>query len=171
MKTLKNVSLLNDYRTDGDCVLKGEELVYNESSDKPWWLKNRRGVLVKSFTETEIVDCKTNLFKFTKEPEEFKFKSFSDVAEKNYGVYLKNEINRLVDYCDVHNNITETFSIAYDGEKDEFFGFPLYNNKHWTIQGLRFNSSGSVKLFIEIFNKNHTYWRDNLINLLEQKRL
>jgi len=173
MKKLKEVSLLNDYRTAGLFIPAGQPLEYDLRLNEPWpWkLYTPLGKYFECYSEEQIINCETNLFKFTKELEEFKFNSFSDVTEKNYHIYLKNEINRLADYCDVHNNITETFSIAYDSEKDEFFAFPLYDNKYWTIQGLEFNSIDSAKLFIEILNKNHCSWREYLIKLLKAKRL
>jgi len=163
-KILKEVSLLNDYRTIDILIPAGTPLEYNLrlNPDYPWKLISKFGKYVNSYSEADIINCETNLFKFIKEPEGFVFDS---------GL-TKHEFNRLADWCD---------ELSRDVKKDDnyYYSVTLKNNCIETYTsldfhhiGIRFNSPKSAKLFIKELDKpENLAYKNYFIELFKRTRL
>lgn len=161
-KILKEVSLLNDYRDYRYFIPANTPLKYSGNYKNNWDMKTSNGTFVNSYTQEEIMNCKTDLFKFTTEPEEFIFRN-------NIAFTTSDEINRLADWCDERSQAASDKNI-YSIILLNGTLLPYCSNS--INSGIKLNSAESAYLFIEELNKlNNFLYKKYFIELLTKRRI
>lgn len=106
-----------------------------------------------------------------KQPEGFKFKSYSDYGCKSYEKYIRDEFNSLADWCDeqCEKDLVLYSEVNVDSGNNKLHVSAYIFTYH---QGLKFNSENSARLFISELSKiENVKYYDYFINLAKNTRL
>ncbi len=165
MRKIKSVKLAKEFNNGVQFVEKGTFLLKG-GDDTTYYIKQVNTINLY-FVEIDIRANKTGLFEIEYEPEGFEFKHY----KTDY--LIKDELNRLADWCDGQCGNDECSNVIYFNTKDNKLTIGTYPNGFNFIEiGLKFNSQQSASLFITELNKpGNSEYKEYFINLLKQTRL